>query len=371
MVIPTYNERENIPVLLERLEAALRSLEGCYEAIIIDDDSPDGTWKLAQELASARYPWLRVVRRIGERGLGSAIVRGLREARGKYVVVIDADLQHPPELIPKLLETALKEDADVVIASRYVRGGGVEGWSWLRRLVSLGAGMIARLLLPEVRKVRDPMSGFWLVRKSLVEGVSLEPRSWKILLEILVKAKPGRVVEVPYVFHERLHGKSKLKPRHMLEYLLHLLHLSEYRVFKFALVGASGTIVNLATLAALVENKLLPLWAAYLASFETSLTWNYILHDTFTFRGARPRGFPNALRYWLRYHKAALGGLAAYYTVSMTLSSILHVNYLVAGFLGILTGFAVNFLVSQHHVWNTAGASSGDRVIRPGPHGGP
>ncbi len=370
VIIPTYNERDNLPILLERLEAALSGLE-CFEAIVVDDDSPDGTWRLAEGLARTKYPWLRVVRRIGERGLGSAIIRGLREARGEYVAVIDADLQHPPELLPVMLRRALEENADVVIASRYVKGGGVKGWSKWRLFVSKTAGLVARLLLPEVRRVKDPMSGYWLVRRSLVENVELEPRSWKVLLEILVRAKPSRVVEVPYVFRERLHGESKLRFKHIVEYLLHVLHLSEYRVFKFAAVGATGTIVNLATLYTLVQFLNTPLPIAYLAAFEASLTWNYTLHDIYTFRGRRPRGARNWLRYWARYHKAALGGLATYYTVSLLLSG-LGVNYLLAGLTGIIAGFTVNFLVSQHHVWSgeERGASTGDRVIRPAPQRG-
>jgi len=349
IVIPTYNERENLPVLLERLEKSLRGIP--FEAIVVDDNSPDGTWRLAEELARERYPWLRVVRRVNERGLGSAIIRGLREARGRYVAVIDADLQHPPELLPTMLKTALETGADVVIASRYVRGGGVEGWSRYRLLVSKAAGLVARLLLPEVRRIRDPMSGYWLVRRDIIEGVELEPRSWKILLEILVKARPRKVVEVPYVFRERLRGESKLRLRHMVEYLLHVLHLSNYRVLKFAGVGATGTIVNLAVLKALVEGLHVPLYIAYLASFEASLTWNYTLHDRITFKGRRPRGFANAVRYWARYHKAALGGLATYYTLSMLLSAA-GVYYLLAALIGIVAGFAVNYLVSEHHVWS-------------------
>ncbi len=349
VVIPTYNERENLPILLERISEALRGIP--FEAIIVDDDSPDGTWELAEKLARERYPWLRVIRRIGERGLGSAIIRGLQEARGRYIAVIDADLQHPPELLPRMLEAAVRNNADVVIASRYVEGGGVEGWSRARLLISKSAGLIARLLLPEVRRVHDPMSGYWLVKRDILEGVELEPRSWKILLEILVKAKPRVVVEVPYVFRERLHGRSKLRAKHMVEYLAHVLRLGNYRVLKFAGVGATGTIVNLVVLKTLVEGLRVPLYAAYALSFEASLTWNYVLHDRITFHGRRPGGLANAVRYWLRYHKAAMGGFAAYYTVSLGLS-LLGFNYLLAALIGILAGFTVNYLVSEHHVWS-------------------
>ena len=351
VVVPTYNERDNLPVLLERLEKSLQGLR-CFEVVIVDDDSPDGTWRLAEELSRTRYPWLRVVRRVDEKGLGTAIVRGLREARGEYIAVMDADLQHPPELLPEMLEAARREGAELVVASRYMRGGGVEGWSRFRLLVSKGASLLAKLLLPEARLTSDPMSGYWLVRRDVVERCRLEGRSWKVLLEILAKCGPRRVVDVPYVFRERLYGRSKLGIRAMIDYVLDLLRLSEYRVFKFALVGATGTIVNLATLYLLTGILKAPLWLSYLVAFEAGLTWNYNLHDRFTFRGIRPRGLSNAVRYWLRYHKAALGGLAAYYATAMSLAKLLHVDYLAAGLMGILAGFAVNFLVSQHHVWS-------------------
>ncbi len=350
VVVPTYNERENLAELLERIDRALRSSGVRYEVVVVDDDSPDGTWRLAMEL-SMRYP-VRVIRRRGRRGLGSAIVEGLRAARGSYVVVMDADLQHPPELLPRLLMEA-ERGADVVVATRYAPGGGVEGWSRLRLLASRAAGMFAHALLPESRRTSDPMSGFWLVRRSLVEGLELRGESWKVLLEVLARAPGARVAEVPYVFRRRRRGESKLGPREMLDYVRDLLRLSEYRVLRFAAVGATGALVNLAVVAALGGR--LPDPVAYALGWEAGLTWNYLLHDAWTFRGRRREGgLLGRLRYWLRYHAAAAAGFTVYMAVSWA-ARLLGAGYLAAPLLGIAAGFVANYLVSEHRVWRPQG----------------
>ena len=349
VVVPTYNEAENIPVLLDRIHRALHGVE--YEVVVVDDDSPDRTWLVAEEHAKSRgYP-VRVVRRVGERGLGTAIIRGLREARGRYIVVMDADLQHPPEVIPRLYSRARETGADIVVASRYREGGGVRGWSRYRLLVSRVASLLAHLLLPESKRTSDPMSGFFLVRRSLVERLELEGRSWKVLLEILAKAPNVRVEEVPYVFEQRHAGRSKLGLKAMVDYVVDLLRLASYRPLKFTLVGASGTLVNLAVLWVLGERLHLPNPAPFIAAFETSLTWNYILHDAWTFHGIRPPGPRNALRYWAKYHAASLAGFTAYTLVGALLRSM-GLSYIAAGLAGIIAGFTANFTLSQHKVWN-------------------
>ena len=348
IVVPTFNEADNIRVLIERLSRVLRNTS--YEVIVVDDDSPDGTWRVAQELAGKGYP-VRVIRRIGERGLGTAIIRGLREARGEFIVVMDADLQHPPEIVPKLYEEALRSGADVVVASRYAKGGGVKGWSRIRLLISRAASLLAYVLLAESRRTSDPMSGFFLVRRSLVEKLRLRGRSWKVLLEILAKAPGARVSEVPYVFEQRYSGESKLGLRAMLDYVLDLLRLGEYRALKFVTVGATGTVVNLAVLWLLKGVLGVTEYAAFPAAFETSLTWNFFLHDRWTFRGKRrARGLRGWLKYWIRYHGAALGSMTSYLVIGIGLTK-LGINYLLAGFTGIVAGFLANYLISQYGVW--------------------
>ena len=352
VVVPTYNERENLPRLVERLHQVLSGKGISYEIVVVDDDSPDGTWRVALELAERGYP-VRVVRRRGERGLGTAIMRGLLEARGRYIVVMDADLQHPPEAVPRLLEEAMGSGAELVVASRYAPGGGVAGWSRWRLLVSRVAGFLAHLLLPESRRTSDPMSGFFLVTRGLVERVKeRRPGSWKVLLELLVEARS--VSEVPYVFQPRAAGESKLGPREMLDYLLHLLRLSGWRPLRFALVGATGAVVNLATVELAYGEAGLPYQVSLLLGFEAGLTWNYVLHDNWTFRGLRPPGARSLVSYWLRYHAASAAGLAAYLAVASLLHA-LGVGPLASAALGIAAGFLANYTLSSLGVWAPRG----------------
>lgn len=349
IVVPTYNERENLPVLLERVEEALRGYS--FEVIVVDDDSPDGTWRLAERLARERYPWLRVIRRVGVRGLASAVIDGFRAARGRYVAVMDADLQHPPEELARMLRTALETGAELVVASRYTRGGGVEGWSRVRLLISRGATLLARLLLPESRATSDPMSGFFIVERRVLEGCldKLRPRGYKILLEILVKCRPSRVVDHPYVFRRRLRGRSKLGFRTIIDYVLHVLELNEYRVFKNMAVGASGVAVLWLVLHLLSDILGVPALAAYAAAIEASIinnfTWNHLL----VFRG---RGGGKSLaRRLAEYHGAVALGAVINYAVFSILYTLLGVWKYAASLAGVVLGWAANYLMSEHRVW--------------------
>jgi dolichol-phosphate mannosyltransferase len=222
LVVPTYNERFNIGPLIGRIEAVLKQERHDYEIFLVDDNSPDETWKLAQEMAQEN-PRLRVIRREGARGLATAVVDGWKAAKGEILGVMDADLQHPPEILPDLLGPLLKGRADIAIGSRHVSGGSVGRWNLTRRSVSRGASAIAFMLLSKVlRPVRDPMSGFFLLKRSVIDLALLRPTGYKILLEILAKGNYRRVVEVPFVFETRKHGKSKLGPKQYFEFLIHL-----------------------------------------------------------------------------------------------------------------------------------------------------
>jgi len=220
-VIPTYNEAQNIEELIPRIESSLKGL--LHEIIIVDDGSPDGTADVAESLGR-RYGNIRVLRRPKKMGLASAIADGLKIAKGEIVAVMDADLQHPPELLSKMLRT-IREGYDLVIASRYVGGGRVEGWSPLRRLISRGATILAHLLLPETRGIRDPLSGYFMVKRDAIEGIELSLIGYKLLLEVLVKRKGIRIVEVPYTFRPRKKGESKLKIEEIINYAVLLLKL--------------------------------------------------------------------------------------------------------------------------------------------------
>ncbi len=225
LIIPTFNERENIEELLDRLDALLRdAAPDGFELLVVDDDSPDGTWKLAEEIA-ARNPAVCVLRRTENRGLALAVVDGWKAARGEWLGVIDADLQHPPEVLPKLLE-ALRGGADLVVASRHVEGGGVSDWSLFRRMLSRGAQALGILLLPSAaRAVSDPMSGFFALRREAANLPQLRPLGYKILLETLARGKFDKIAEVGYVFQERKKGGSKVTWRQYWEYLVQVWRL--------------------------------------------------------------------------------------------------------------------------------------------------
>lgn len=220
IVIPTYNERVNLQALVERIFSACRGIE--MEVVVADDNSPDGTADLAEELGG-RFP-VKVVRRFKDRGLSQSVLDGFRNAGGEILGVMDADLSHPPEKIPEMLKAL--EQADVVVGSRTVEGGGVEDWPLARKLISTGATLLAKPLTG----VSDPMSGFFFIRRRVIENARLNPTGYKILLEILVKGRYDKVVEVPFVFLNRIVGKSKLNMKIQLQYLAHLLKLYVYKV---------------------------------------------------------------------------------------------------------------------------------------------
>ena len=227
VIVPTRNERANIEPLLRALAAAL---SGIAAEVVVADDSSDGTADEARRLAAdLPFPVRVATRTSGETtvGLGTAVLRGARVAGGAYLCVMDADLQHPPALVSRLLATAEAEGADVVIASRYVRGGAAGGLSnGFRHLVSRSLGLSARLLFPRrVGRVRDPMSGYFLFRRSLLDGVTLDPIGFKILLELLVRCRPARVREIPFAMAPRHAGESKAGLREATRYARHLLTL--------------------------------------------------------------------------------------------------------------------------------------------------
>ena len=227
LIIPTRNERENMPLLLPRIKEALGDLS--YEVLIVDD-SDDGTLEAAVSSAEASGLTLRGIHREpGSREglLSGAVVAGIADSRGRYICVLDADLQHPPELIHAMLACAQEEGADVVIASRYLKGGSDEGLSsGLRRFVSVLAKYFAKtLFFPRLATVSDPLSGYFIVRRSTLEGVPLKPRGFKILLEILVRSDARRVRELPMRFAQRAEGDSKATLKQGMDFGRHAAEL--------------------------------------------------------------------------------------------------------------------------------------------------
>lgn len=280
MIVPTYNEKDNIDELVGRISKASPGAE----IVIVDDNSPDGTSDRAKELAKSFN--MKVITRAGKLGLSSAVMEGFAAASGDILVVMDADLSHPPEKIPDLVGKIESREAEIVFGSRHVEGGSIENWPFYRKVVSKGAALMARGLT----KVKDPMSGFFALKRSVIEGVTLDPVGYKIGLEILVKGKYTKVAEVPIRFANRKAGKSKLGGSEMLRYIDHVSMLYEHRRFwlgkylKFAFIGGIGTLINLAIFWIFAEVlDQTPFWAIVVA-FIVADTNNYIWNRLWTFK---------------------------------------------------------------------------------------
>ncbi len=222
IIVPTYNERDRLPELVTAIFAAYASegLDG--ELIVVDDNSPDGTGALAEELARERR--IRVVHRAGKLGLGTAVIEGFNAAAAPIVGVIDADMSHPPLLLPRMFAIMQQARADVVVASRYIPGGGTRNWPLSRLIMS----RLACLMAGSVTPVRDATSGYFLIRRDLAREVRISAGGFKICLELLVRGRPGTLVEVPYVFAGRTAGESKMNLKEALGYLVQLRDLRQF-----------------------------------------------------------------------------------------------------------------------------------------------
>ncbi len=352
LIVPTYNERDNLEPLVRRVHAAMTGLD--YELLIVDDNSKDGTIDTANRLA-AEYP-LRVLVRTQERGLATAVIHGIRNAKGGIIGVMDADLQHPPEKLPSLVE-AIDKGADMVVASRYIPGGGVPNWGLLRRIISKGAGTISHVFLPQSRRTHDPMSGFFMFRREKVDPDKLKPIGYKILLEVLLIGDFTSVAEVPFIFEERSAGASKLKWSTQIDYLKHILSLmsrtGELSMFiKFIIVGLIGTGVNIGVYTALTrltEAFARLDWLAVLIGIEISIITNFLMNDTFTFR--RHRSGSRFMGRLLRFNLICLTGAGIQTGIFLLLTRLTGINDILADFIGIVVAFLWNYFINRNWTW--------------------
>jgi len=223
IIIPTFNEAKNISLLIPKIHDVLNNHHK-HEIVVVDDNSPDGTAKVANRLAKKHN--VKVLLRKKKRGLASAVIDGFRIAKGNVFCVMDADLSHPPDVLPKII--ASLDNADLVVGSRLIRGGGSESWPFHRKLISWCAQGLAKPLTP----VKDAMSGFFALKKAVIRNVPLEAYGYKILLEILVVGKYKKVAEVPFTFLNRSFGETKISVAVEIEYLKQLVHLYRYKFFK-------------------------------------------------------------------------------------------------------------------------------------------
>lgn len=344
IIIPTYNEAENIENLIKKIEEVLsKNNINNYEIIIVDDNSPDKTYEVVEKISKLDNN-VKLIRREKKKGLSSAIIDGLSKSSGNLIVVLDADFQHPPDIIPKLIKSL--KDHEIVVASRYTKGGKTEGFSFFRRIISRGATIIAKLLVPEANRTSDPMSGFFAFRKDSINIKSVNPIGYKILFEILYRNPKAKVVDIPYTFKKRAKGESKLGTKEILEFLLHAIKNS--RVLKFVIVGALGTGVNLGIMYLLLRRGLFYDYASAVG-IETSILFNFALNDRWTFKDKKGRSLFSRL---FRYNvMAAPSGLTILFVMEL-ITRVLKIYPIIGQFIGIIFGFVVNFLLSYTKVWN-------------------
>jgi dolichol-phosphate mannosyltransferase len=224
VVVPTFNEIENLFEFLTAVRSTLdAALPGDYEVIVVDDDSPDRTWEAAAHMTTS-FPQLRVVRRCQERGLARAVIRGWQVARGAVLGTINADFQHPPEMLARMIDRMA--DSDLVVATRHGDGGSLGDWGFKRRVTSWGAGLVGKVLLPEVfARLSDPLSGCFFIRREAIQGIELKPLGYKSLMEVVIRGNVRRIRECGYEMRKRNRGKSKVHALHPVQYIRHVFRL--------------------------------------------------------------------------------------------------------------------------------------------------
>ena len=375
LIIPTRNEVDNIPRLVRELKESLLGVD--YRVVFVDD-STDQTPEVIRSLREEDDRIVLIHREGAERdgSLSTAVTTGMDAVanESEYTCVMDADLQHPPEKVREMLQGAQSSGADVVVASRYAKGGSYEGLSGpLRKVVSVGTKYLARIVFKEGRKSSDPLSGFFLVRNEAISGIQFRPTGFKILLEILVCAPELKVVEVPLNFRARNAGVSKANLGQGLEYMAHISSLFWYvpsagRFWKFALVGASGVLVNLLTLITLVEYFNANPTVAWIIAVGASILSNFLLNNALTWRDVRHSSRIHfLLRGALAYPVAiiALGAnFAVYYPIIKYISADFP-YYVVGALLGIIAGTSVNFILSSRFIFRSPVPKSIDPLSSP------
>jgi len=347
IVIPTYNEKENILILLKKINIEFKKNKIKGEIIVVDDDSPDGTGNLVESLKKKQKN-LKIVRRKGKLGLSSAVLEGFKVSKGNVLGVMDADLSHPPEKIPEMYRLIKTNKADFVIGSRYIRGGRIEGWGIKRKIMSKGATLLAR----PFTKVKDPMSGFFLIRKKCVEDKEFNSKGFKILLELILKADYKNIKEVPIVFVNRTEGKSKAETGEIFSYLKNLMGYWHYRrkvideFFKFGLVGILGTLINLFILYIFTEFVGIYYLVSAIIAFFVAVTHNFILNKLWTFKEKISHLFTKK---YIQFFIVSIFSLVINLIFLYIFTEFLNIYYMISQALAIGISFIANFIGNK--IW--------------------
>jgi dolichol-phosphate mannosyltransferase len=360
VIIPTFNEEANIRNIMMAVDAVFyeHSLHG--QILVVDDNSSDATIGIVHELMRTKEN-VAILIREKDHGLSQSVADGFSHASSDIFIVIDADFSHPPVLIPRMYDE-IRKGHDIVIGSRYMEGGGIRRWPLKRRVISIGATFLGRLLFPDIT---DPVSGFFAIRKEVVEKASLKPRGYKILLEVLGKGTWEKDKEIPFEFIDREVGSSKLKIRTIIEYAQQVADITLHsfthhqsaawrewkRVFKFGIVGISGIVVNLCILFLLVEFFALNKDLASPIAIEISILNNFIWNDLWTFRSVEDQEVSRRWHRLVAFNIVSVGGAVINFGIFLMLTSWFAIYYLVAQLIGILIAFIWNFLVNRRVTW--------------------
>mgnify|MGYP001417388579 FL=1 len=365
IIIPTYNESQNILQILKSIKDNLPK-NFVTQAIVVDDNSPDGTGKLVEDYLKnikkmADYT-IEIIHRKAKDGLGSAILKGIQHAKGDTIVVMDCDFSHPPQIIPKLIESIKKYQYDIVVASRYIKGGKIQGWSLKRKTMSKFATLIAKKGLGI--DTHDPMSGFFAFKRNIIKGLNIDAIGYKFLLEILVKTKNVSIKEIPYTFQNRELGSSKLSIRTIFDYYRSVWKLYRYgkplekqekrqsvkflyKAGRFYTVGASGFIVNY-MISLLLTGGVSDLWYlhANVIGIIASITTNFILNKTWTF-GDRDFRIKKTISQYGKFAMfSSLGALVQLGMVYFLVDSN-EISYPLALILAVMTAAFGNFILNK------------------------
>ena len=352
VVIPTFNERQNVRPIVNALDDALKGID--WEAVFVDDDSPDGTAQEARDLA-ATHSRVRVIQRIGRRGLASACIEGMMSSTAPHLAVIDADMQHDEKVLPAMLEVLKREGKDLVIGSRYMEGGGTGNWQESRRRISRLAGRLSHLALRT--DLSDPMSGFFMLKADLLHRVvrKLSGKGFKILLDIVLSA--GRDLnygEVPYTMRARQRGDSKLDILVVGEYVQLLLdksigRLLPVRFLMFVGVGLLGAMLHVAVLGGMLFLAAAPFYLSQGAATFVAMTSNYLLNNLFTYRHHRQRGWRLARGLLLFYLLCSIG----WFINVQVADALYHLGLLWwgAGILGAMVSAVWNYSMTSAAIW--------------------
>ena len=355
IVIPTFNECGNVPLLVAKLAAALKDV--AWEAIFVDDDSPDGTADAARELARIDRR-VRVIQRIGRRGLSSACIEGMCATAAPLVAVIDGDLQHDETILPQMAK-ALHDDAtlDVVIGSRFVDGGGTGDWDKDRVAKSAFATKLSRQVLKA--DLSDPMSGFFMIRTRIMREMAphLSAIGFKILLDVMTTSpRPLRFSELPYTFRVRTEGESKLDHVVAMEFLIALYdrmfgRFIPVRFAMFSGIGAIGAVIHFLVLATLFKSLGLGFVGATIAATIAAMTLNFFLNNALTYRDGRLKGVRALFDGWISFCVVCSVGAVANVGVAAFLYDARSDTWIVSALAGILVSAVWNYALSSRFVW--------------------